>query len=157
MKVFRILAVDGPASTALIVIDARLDGVSEPQVLESLKQLESDGHIESRVTGGKSVWVLTSRPVRSAKTALTEPDARVWYVGGGSWACNVNGEDLRGLRAAFPKSTRRVSRNPNAADSYSIYTTERGSNLIKAWLQEHGRTVGGSPQWDLAPGEMPSW
>lgn len=97
------------------------------------------------------------RQAASSHKAKTEPDARVWYVGGGSWACNVNGEDLRGLRAAFPKSTRRVSRNPNAADSYSIYTTERGSDLIKAWLQEHGRSVGGSPQWDLAPGEMPSW
>ena len=85
-----------------------------------------------------------------------KPDVRIYYLGGGSYVVGLPPAKAKELQSAFPKSFRRGGKsNPDGTISY--YVTEKASKLAKIWCEENGLSVGGSPMWDLEPGEMPSW
>lgn len=85
-----------------------------------------------------------------------EEGARVYYLGGGSYVVDLPTPEMaQKLSAEFPKSFKR----PRTRDKNNtgFYTTEKGAQIAKRWLEQQNVKAGGSPMWDLRPGEMPSW
>jgi hypothetical protein len=84
----------------------------------------------------------------------TEP-VRIFYIGGGTSTVSGITEDLaKEFEAAFPRSTKKKRRDGN---TFTYYVAEKMEKKIEAWLKSKGVKVGGSPMWELQPGEMPSW
>lgn len=85
-----------------------------------------------------------------------EEGARVYYLGGGSYVVDLPTPEMaQQLAAEFPKSFKKPkTRGPN---NMGFYTTEKGAQIAKRWLEQQNVKAGGSPMWDLRPGEMPSW
>ena len=89
---------------------------------------------------------------------LPEADegARVYYLGGGSYTVDLPTPEMaQKLAAEFPKSFKRPHKQ--GPHNTGFYTTEKGAQIAKRWLQQQNVKAGGSPMHDLAPGEMPSW
>jgi len=90
-----------------------------------------------------------------AKELLAEDKLRVFYIGGGSSAVTgVTPELAAKLEATFPRTFKKKRREGN---TFTYYIAERMSRKVQEWLKQNRIESGGSPMWDLAPGEMPSW
>ncbi len=100
--------------------------------------------------------IFVAKELASIAKLLTSSDGiRIFYIGGGKYALTGVPSNIKTqLEVAFPKSLRK-SRPENG--TYTYYVTEQASRKIKEWLKTNRISVGGSPMWDLAPGEMPSW
>ena len=83
-----------------------------------------------------------------------DPDARIYYLGGSKYVVEVPAQAAGDLMKVFPRSFKRPKRK---GSNVSFYVTEKASKLADQYCKEHGISVGSSPMWDLAPGEMPSW
>ena len=88
------------------------------------------------------------------QTLIEDDKPRIHYIGGGSYVVSVPQSLATDLESKYPKSFKK-GRQEGTLVTY--YCTERGAQIAGQYLKGKGQAYGGSPMYDLAPGEMPSW